>query len=345
VRRRVLFLAALALCAFVLSCNKDVALGPDTWAVVNGKQITRTDVEKAFRSRVNADAPDPSQEEALSLKLSILDELINSEILLERAAKMNLMASDAEVEDKFTESKSPYTEEEFQKKLKETGLTIDDLKSEIRRQVSIEKLLNREVMAKISITDQDVANFYTQNRAQFNIAEPQYRIAQIVVTPHPDPSVHNRKNDKATTEAEAGQKAATLDKKLIAGGDFSQLAMDYSEDTSSSTGGDLGFIPESALNQSDPVLKKTVLAMKPGESTRPIAVKGGGYRILKLIAKEAPGQRELSDPQVQQGIRDMLRNRKEQLLRSAYMAELRDEAHTTNYMARQVLESAGKLPN
>ena len=345
-RRAVLVLAAIALGGVAASCNnRDVAPGRDVWAVVNGKQISRADVEKAFRSRVNADAPDPSQEEALSLKLSILDELINSEILVERATQMNLVATDAEVEDKFTESKSPYTEDEFQRKLKETGLTVDDLKSDIRRQLSIEKLLNREVMAKISITDKDVADYYNLNRAQFNIAEPQYRIAQIVVTPRPDPSVHNRKNDKATTEAEAGQKAATLEKKLDAGADFSQLAMDYSEDTTSSTGGDLGFIPESALNQSDPVLKKTVLAMKPGEATKPIAVKGGGYRILKLLAKEAAGQRELSDAQVQQGIRDMLRNRKEQLLRSAYMAELRDQAHITNYMARQVLESAGKLPN
>ena len=91
------------------------------------------------------------------------------------------------MEDKFTESKSPYTEEEFQKKLKETGLTVDDLKSEIRRQLSIQKLLNREVVAKISITDQDVTDFYNQNRAQFNVAEPQYRIAQIVVTPQPGP--------------------------------------------------------------------------------------------------------------------------------------------------------------
>lgn len=325
--------------------SEPVAPGPDVWAVVNGKPIRRTDVEKAFRSRVNADAPDPSREEALSLKLNILDELINSEILLERAAQLNLLATDAEVEDKFTESKSPYTEDEFQKKLKETGLTVDDLKEDIRRQLSIDKLLNREVMAKISITDKDVADFYTQNRSQFNIVEPQYRIAQIVVTPRPDPSVHNRKNDKATTETEAGQKAATLAKKLDDGADFSQLAMDYSEDPSSSTGGDLGFIPESALNQSDPVLKKTVLGMKPGEATHPIAVKGGGYRILKLLAKEAAGQRELSDPQVQQGIRDMLRNRKEQLLRSAYMTELRNEARVTNYMARQVLESAGKLPD
>ena len=152
------------------------------WAVVNGKQIMRGDVEKAFRSRVNADAPDPSREEALSLKINILDELINSEILLERAAKMNLVATDAEVEDKFTESKSPYTEEEFQKKLKETGLTVDDLKAEVRRASVIDKLLNREVLAKISITDQNVTDFYNQNRAQFDVAEPQYRIAQIVVT-------------------------------------------------------------------------------------------------------------------------------------------------------------------
>ena len=86
---------------------------------MDGKEIHREDVDKIFRSRANAEAPAPSQEEALSLKLSILDELINSEILVGRAGKMNLVASDAEVEDKFTESKSPYTEEEFQKKLKD----------------------------------------------------------------------------------------------------------------------------------------------------------------------------------------------------------------------------------
>ncbi|MGC1595948.1 MAG: peptidylprolyl isomerase, partial [Candidatus Acidiferrales bacterium] len=249
-----------------------------------------------------------------------------------------------EVEDKFTESKSPYTEEEFQKKLKDSGLTVEDLKGDIRRQLSVQKLLNREVVAKISITDQDVLDFYNKNRAQFNVAEPQYHIAQIVVTPHPDPAVHNRKNDKATTEPEAKRKIALLQERLASGADFGQLAMDYSEDSTASTGGDLGFVPESALNQSDPVLKKTVMSMRPGDVTQPIGVKNGGYRILKLIAKEAAGQRELSDPQVQQSVRDMLRNRKEQLLRSAYMVEARDDSHVTNYLARQILESAGKLP-
>lgn len=343
-RTMLLVVAALVACALGVSCRKGSAPGPDVWAVVNGKQILREDVEKIYRSRVNAEAPQPSQEEAISVKLSILDELVNSEILLERAAKQNLVASDAEVEDKFTESKTPYTEEEFQKKLQETGLTVDDLKSDIRRQLSIQKLLNREVVAKISISDQDIADFYNKNRAQFNIAEPQYHIAQIVITPLPDPAVHNRKNDKAQTEAEAGRKAAMLINKLNAGADFMEMAMDYSEDSSASAGGDLGFYGESALDRSDPALKKAVLGLKLGQVSQPIRTKGGGYRILKLLAKESAGQRQFSDPAVQQAIRDSLRSRKEQLLRSAYLIQARDDAHVTNFLAQQILESSGKLP-
>ena len=343
-KRRMVLLAAAA-CVLAGSCRKEVAPKPNVWAAVNGKDILREDVERAYRSRANPEAPEPSQEEVLSLKLSILDELINSEILLQRAAKMNLVASDAEVEDKFTESKSPYTEDEFQKKLKDAGLTVDDLKSEIRRELSIQKLLNREVVAKISITDKDISDFYAKNRAQFNVAEPQYHLAQIVVTPIPDPNVHNRRNDKAKNEAEAGRKAAMLAQRLSAGADFAGLAMDYSEDGTSSTGGDLGFVPESSFNRSDPSLKKGVLALKPGDFTQPIPTKGGGYTILKLLAKEPAGQRQFADPQVQQAIRDALRTRKEQLLRSAYLVEARDEARVVNYLARQVIESAGKLPD
>ncbi|MGB0035694.1 MAG: SurA N-terminal domain-containing protein [Candidatus Acidiferrales bacterium] len=343
-KRKIAIFAAFVACAFIVSCKKEAAPGPDVWAVVNGKEIDRAKVDKYYRARVNPEGPAPSQEEALSLKLSILDELINNEILLERAAKLNLIASDAEVEDKFTESKSPYTEEEFQKKLKDSGLSVDDLKTDIRRQLSIQKLINREVVAKISISDQDVSDYYNKNRAQFNVVEPQFHIAQIVITPRPDSTVRNRKNDKATNEAEAGRKAALIEQKLSGGADFVQLAMDYSEDSTSSTGGDLGFIPESNLNQSDPTLKKTVLAMKAGEVSRPISDNKGGYRILKMIAREQAGQRLLTDIQVQRSISDMLRNRKEQVLRSAYLFEARNESHVTNYLARQIIESVGKLP-
>ena len=341
-----LFPAALFLAALfsLAGCKSSTAPAADVWAVVNSKEIKRDEVDKYYRTRISPEGQEPSQEEALSLKLNVIDELINNEILLERAKKLNLEASDGEVEDKFTEFKSPYTEEEFQRQLKERGVTVEDLKNTVRRELSIQKLINREVVSKVVITDQDIAEFYNANRPQFNVAEPQYRIAQIVVTPRKEPQIRNRKNDDATNEAEAQRKVKMLVDRLNSGADFSQLAMDYSEDmNSAATGGDLGYVPESSLNQSDPALKKLVIGLKAGQVSPPIVLKDS-IRILKLVTREAPGLRGLTDPQVQQSIRDTLRNRKEQLLRASYLAVARDDARVTNYLARQVLESNGKLP-
>src|ERR1700685_2585607 len=279
-----------------VGCKHHVEHGPDVWAVVSGQEIKRDDVDKYYRTRVNPEGQEPSQEAALSLKLNVLDELINNEILLERAKKLNLEASDGEVEDKFTELKSPYTEEEFQRQLKDRNVSVTDLKSDLRRQLSITKL-------------------------------------------------RNRKNDDATNDVEAQRKVKMLMDRLNSGADFAQLAMDYSEDmNSAATGGDLGHVPESALNQSDSALKKMVMGMKPGQVSPPLSLKDG-YRILKLVTRESPGQRNIADPQVQQTIRDTLRNRKEQLLRSAYLAIARDDARVRNYLAEQVVEASGKLPD
>ncbi len=338
------WLVLAAVLAVASGCKKAVVPEEGVWAVVDGAPITRAEVDKYYRTQLNPDAPEPSQDEALSLRLNVLDELINNHILLEKAKTLGLQAADGEVEDKFTEFKSPYTEEEFQRQLKARGYTVDDLRNDIRQQLSIQKVINHEVVAKITVTDQDVQDFYNQNRAQFNVTETQYRIAQIVITPHKDPGLRNRKNDDATTDAEARRKAAALEQQLSTGADFAQVAMDYSEDPASAgSGGDLGYVPESSLSQSDPALKKEVLAMKPGQISGVIVLRDS-YRILKLVSKEAPGQRELSDPAVQQSIRDNIRNRKEQLLRAAYLAVARNNAKITNYLAQQVIESAGKLP-
>jgi peptidyl-prolyl cis-trans isomerase SurA len=344
------FLAMVALAALAMAgCKHDAAPSPDVWAIVNGQPITRDQVEKYYRSRINAQAAQgqpssPSQDEALSLTLSIVDELINDELMLQRAKQLGIDAKDGEVEDKFTEVKSPFSEAQFQQQLKDRGVTVDDLKQDIRRQISLDKVVAREVSSKVAITDQDVSNFYDENHAQFNVTETQYRVAQIVVTPRKDPQIRNRKNDDATTDIEAKRKCAALEQQLHNGADFAAVAMDYSEDpVSAPSGGDLGYIPESSLNQSDPLLKRAVVSMKAGDISDVIELRDG-YRILKLIAKETPGQRQLADPQVQQSIRDTLRSRKEQILRAAYIASARDQAKVNNYLAQQVVESAGKLP-
>lgn len=341
--RLMLAVAVFVCAASIVSCRNQPAPSKDTWAVVNGVAISRTEVEKYYQSREQAQGATPSHDEALSLKLGILDQLINNEILFQRAKALNLVASDAEVESRFEQSKSSFTEDEFQKKLQASGLTVDDLKREIRRELSIQKLLNREVTSKITITDSDIAAFYASHKAQFDVPEPQYHVAQIVVTPYPDPGIHNLESSDATTLAQAKAKVAMLEAKLASGADFSQLAMDYSENSSGQNGGDLGFIPESSLNQTNPAMKKAVLSLKPGQVSQPILLKDG-YHIIKLIAKEQAGQRPLSDPQVQQSIRQTLESRREELLRAAYLTSSRDQARVVNYLSREILESAGKLP-
>ena len=84
--------------------------------------------------------------------LNIVDELINNEILTgARQPTRGLQATDGEVEDKFTEfQESVYRGSSSSARLKDRGVTVDDLKQDIRRQLSVQKLINREVVAKIS---------------------------------------------------------------------------------------------------------------------------------------------------------------------------------------------------
>ena len=101
-------------------------------------------------------------------KLELLRNLIDNEIMLQRAEKMGLMAVDADVDAKFNELKAPYTKEEFEKQLKNRKMTMEDLKAQFRRDLSIQKLFNKEITSHITISDTDVADFYNSNKVEFS---------------------------------------------------------------------------------------------------------------------------------------------------------------------------------
>jgi peptidyl-prolyl cis-trans isomerase SurA len=167
-------------------------------------------------------------------------------------------------------------------------------------------------------------------------------MAQILVTPNPEPSAGNLKNSKAQNDAEANHKIREIQERLQRGEEFGLVAHSYSEDPQSApNGGDLGFIPESALEKANVELRKMVMSLAPG-AISPIIKTQEGYRIFKIISKESAGQRELNDPRVQQNIRETLLNRKDQLLKNAYYEVARNEAKVVNYLAQSVAESAGK---
>lgn len=325
-------------------CRSRRAAGDEVWAEVNGEPILRAQVEKYYERQVGA-LPEPlTQDEAQARKLAILNQLIQNEILWQKAAQANLLAGDGEVEAKLQELRGPTSEEEFQRRLGAQALSLEELKAELRRDIAIRKLLDRSLDTATTVSDQEVTDYYQQYKNRFRFVETQYRVAQILVSPWPDPQVRNLKNDDAASEADATRKVQALLERLRAGDDFGELARNYSEDPATAlAGGDLGFFPDSDLANTHPALRAAVQRLEVGQIAGPVRTPRG-YHLVKLLEREPPGLRELSDPDVQKGIREQLRSHKRQLLEAAYVERSREQARVVNYLARQILESRGALP-
>jgi peptidyl-prolyl cis-trans isomerase SurA len=334
--------AVLCACAILTASACRKSPPANVAASVNNRAIAYAELDKTYQSQFGTGG-DASREDQVAIqRLELLRTLIDNEIMLQRAEKQGLMAVDADVEAKFNELKAPYTKEEFQRQLQSRKMTVEDLKSQLRRDLSIQKLFNKEITSHINITDADVTSFYNASKSSFNFTEPQIRLAQILVSPFPDPNVRNLKNDKARNDDDAKKKIQSLEARLKRGEDFAMLAQNYSEDPATTVnGGDFGFVPESALEKTSPELRKMVLSLQPGEIS-PIVRTPEGYRILRVISKEPAGQRELTDPRVQQTIRETLLNRKDQLLKAAYYEAARNDAKVVNYLAKSIIESATK---
>lgn len=318
------------------ACSSDPDGG--VLADVNGYRIT----EEEFSRYIATQIPDLSQPsepgQAKMLRLTVLREIIDRHIMLQRAEQLGLRAKDTDVEAQLGNYRASYeTTDQFERHLEEMGVGIEKLQIEFRRSRTIEKLLAREITAKMSVSEKEMKDYYEENKASFHLAEQQIHLAQILVTPTPEIPIPNHRNSDARDPEAAQAKAEMIMGLLRAGQPFEVVAQHYSEDPDSvSSGGDLGFIPQSFLEETDLTLRRVVALLSPGEIS-PIIKSGSTLRILRLISREPAGQRVFSDPRVQQLIRERLENRKNQLLRTAYIAVLRSEADVTNYLAKHIV--------
>lgn len=316
-------------------------VSPDTWATVDGRSITREEVERTFRRRPESGTT-LSPEEAMTIKLSILNEMILQDILLAKARALKIDVPDSELDAAYAERKKNMSEESFQEELKKRSLTVADMRENLRRELIANKLLEQEVTSKVTVTEEEIKDFYNANRAQFTLAEESYRIAQIVVTPDRAPQQTNRTGSDAATPQEATAKVRMIMERLKGGAPFAEMAVDYSEDPETAArGGDLGLVPVSALKQVPAPLRNAVIGKSPGTVT--VASSGGVHTIVAVLAHEQPGERDLSTPGVREAITETLKDRKEQLLRTAYLSAARGDANVVNHLARRVVETQGKM--
>jgi peptidyl-prolyl cis-trans isomerase SurA len=310
---------------------------PETAALVNGKPVTRLEVDKIFYFRTKDLPQKPEGEGSRLMKLEILRELIEYEIMLQKAEELDILPSDVEVEARLTLMRGPASEEEFQKNITEQGISIDDLRTEIRRSFTVEKVVENQVISKVQVSDEEVESFYEQNTEQFNIQEPLFRIGVIAVSSDPNSPISNLRNDKALNESMALEKIQMLEIRIRAGEDFSQLAREYSEDPQTAqAGGDLGYLAEAALDTFGPSFKSSILSLKQGQVT-PVIRTVDGFWVFKLLGRREAGQHDLSNPEVKESLRGELRNQRQQLLTAAFSESIHNESQIENFMVHEVL--------
>ena len=230
--------------------------------------------------------------------------------------------------------------------LKQRNLTLDEFKRDIRRQLTETKLINKEIESKINITDAQIADFYEQHKADFNVVEPQYHLAQIVVTTAPAQQARNLQDNKATSDADAKKKIEALYSRLESGAGFCDGGDELLRGSDAP--------PQAAATwdscqsrscKSDPEVYNAISKLKPDQFTDVLPVydsgpahKIAGYAIYKLISREPAGQRLLSDPNVRQTIHQTLHDAQKQMLQNAYLETLQDDARVRNLLAEQILK-------
>lgn len=342
-----LIILALFLCAIGFSAcgggaadaSKDSTLA----ASVNGKPILLSEVDRQVGQQTGGQQAKLSQQQMANARLTVLDNLIQEEVLFQRAEKEKLVPTEDEISQYLTTQKTQrgMTEDEFQKSLKEQGMTEASLREEAKKLLAVQKL-QAKYTGNVSISDHEVEEYYNANRQQFVVGRG-LELAEIVVDPR-----DNGLSDDAKSEAEAKVKidATYQQLKNVGTERFSEVAMAKSEDASNAQGGDIGFrtqdelkragMPESLITQ--------LFGMQPGDYTQPTQFFNGAWYIFKLKKKQLETEnRTLESPGVRQEITETLRSQRQNLLNGALLKISLYDARIVNNLAADMLTNPNNL--
>lgn len=332
------FAALLLVCT---ACTENAVAPGNVVARVNGVDITAGDLDAQFARAIAGAEGGPGEEQTLNLKLQLLTDMIGNQILLQLAAEAELTATDAEVDVRFNEFRSQYTEERFSELLSQQKATVEDVRRDMRESLTIEKLINKEITSRISVSQAEIEEFYNANVERFDLPES-FRVSHILVTPTVDLTITNSTGDDASTSEEAAEKAQRLFRVIQGGEDFATVARQYSEDpTTATVGGDLGFQPMQALRGVDPAFGDAVAQIRVGETFPRVVATEFGYHVLKLVDRDPGGQKDLTDARIEAQIRQTIFDQRDQTLRAAFFETVRNQAEIRNYFAERILDAAG----
>ncbi|MFV1974521.1 MAG: peptidylprolyl isomerase, partial [Candidatus Scalindua sp.] len=286
-------------------------------AKVNDYQITRTQLDMVVKSMAqrnmkfqkNAETPLISGK----LEEEALNNIIDNELLYMKSLENKIDDIDDQVLKILDKIKKQYkTEEELNDILAKDNLTIDMLKSNIKKSISIRNFIEKDVASKITVTDEDGKRFYKENIDRFKKPE-QIKASHILVKVEKGASEEVKK--------EALKKIKEIQERIKGGEDFAKIAKESSDCPSSSKGGDLGFFSKGRMA---PPFEKAAYALKVGEISDIVETQFG-YHIIKCTDKNSAGVTPYE--KIAEEIKRRLRNPKIQEQMISLIADLRKNAN------------------
>jgi len=279
-------------------------------AVVNRKVITLYQLQQADKLfRQEARSSEDTRRE------KVLNTLIENELIRQEAEEMKFLVSEDDFNAAISDIKQRNnldSDKQLKEAVQQEGKTWEEFAKDIRDQIKMAKLVNREVRSKVEVTENDVERYYQAHPELFEQLPPIVRVRHILLRIREDA-------DESEIRA-VKEKAEQLVKELRAGADFAAAAKDYSEHPSSQSGGKLGTFKQGDLAAPLDI----ALDMDVGEISEPVRSEVG-FHIVNVQEKISGDQTTYEN--VKSKIRNKLLEEKSSKLYEKWIAELRDKAY------------------
>lgn len=275
-KKSIIFIFILLISIFTLlftGCNK-------TLARVDGIEIKQNEVDVYMNFIMNQNedlALTESEEDLNVLEVNIIDSLIVIKLLERYAEENNITVSSQEVTEQVESVISSYaSEEDFNNDLKSQGIDRNFLEGEFESKLLRTKIFN-EVTANITVTDQEVRQYYNENKEESFLVPTRVKASHILAV---FPWVEDGSEETEEGRDEAMDKIEMVEDKLENGEDFKELARQYSDDQATAeNGGDLGYISRGQMVEE---FDKALFSLDEGEVSG-IVETVYGFHIIKVI--------------------------------------------------------------
>jgi peptidyl-prolyl cis-trans isomerase SurA len=245
-------------------------------AVVNQELVTAVEVDQRI-ARIRAEAQRTNQRvpPAETLRRHVLEALIDERVVIGHARESGVRVEDGELDRAVANIAAQHqiSVQVLRERLAREGSDYARFRADIRDQILIERVREREVQSRIRVSDEEIDAWLAQQRGPA-AAEAEYDIAQILVT------VAEGATDAVLAERRARAEAALA--RVRGGEPFEAVAREISEDVNRERGGSIGMCPADRLPD---VFLEVVRNMKAGDVSPTLLKTGAGFHVLKLVER------------------------------------------------------------